>query len=81
MDSTKVAVTLDKALLKRVDRLVRREVYPSRSQAIRAAVAEKLASLEERAPADEWDLQIEEDAKSGRLDRPARKALAEHRRG
>jgi hypothetical protein len=30
---------------------------------------------------DEWDKQIEEDARSGRLDKVAREALAEYRAG
>ena len=30
---------------------------------------------------DEWDKQIEEDARSGRLDRVAQEALAEYRAG
>ena len=46
MNSARIAVTLDRALLRRVDQLVRRAVFPSRSQAIRAAVSEKLARLE-----------------------------------
>ena len=46
MSRTKVAVTLDEALLKRVDRLVRRAVFPNRSRAIQDAVAEKLARMD-----------------------------------
>jgi len=46
MSTAKVAVTLDEALLKRVDRLVRKAVFPNRSRAIQEAVAEKLARLE-----------------------------------
>jgi hypothetical protein len=30
---------------------------------------------------DEWDKQFEEDARSGRLDHAAKKAIAEHRAG
>jgi metal-responsive CopG/Arc/MetJ family transcriptional regulator len=45
MGRAKVAVTLDKELLKRVDRLVRQAVFPSRSRAIQEAVAEKLARM------------------------------------
>ena len=46
MSTAKVAITLDEALLKRVDRLVRKAVFPNRSRAIQEAVAEKLARLE-----------------------------------
>jgi hypothetical protein len=41
------------------------------------AFAEWFAELQ----ADRWDRQIEEDAKVGRLDRSAEKALAAHRSG
>ena len=43
MPKTKVAITLDAALLGRVDALVARREFPSRSQAIEIALAEKLA--------------------------------------
>ena len=46
MNKAKVAVTLDRALLKRVDHLVRKAVFLSRSQAIQEAVAEKLSRQE-----------------------------------
>ena len=46
MGSVKVAITLDRKTLSRVDGLVSRSVFPNRSQAIQAAVAEKLARLE-----------------------------------
>ena len=46
MGAAKVAVTLDEKMLRRVDRLVRQAVFPSRSGAIQEAVAEKLARLE-----------------------------------
>jgi metal-responsive CopG/Arc/MetJ family transcriptional regulator len=46
MAKTKVAVTLDAKLLGRLDRLVRREQFPNRSQAIETALQEKLARLD-----------------------------------
>ena len=46
MSMAKVAVTLDEAVLKRVDRLVRKAVFPNRSRAIQEAVTEKLARME-----------------------------------
>ena len=67
MPKTKVAVTLDAATVKGLDRLVRRAVYPNRSQAVEAAVAEKLARLEHRRLAEEC----------AKLDPEAERALAE----
>ena len=46
MPMSKVAITLDKELLKRLDRLVEEEAFPSRSRAIQEAVAEKLSRLD-----------------------------------
>jgi len=45
MPKTKVAVTLESELLERVDELVARRRFPSRSQAIETALAEKLERL------------------------------------
>jgi len=47
MPKAKVAVTLDRGLIDRVDRLVKAERFPSRSQAIEIALAEKLERLEQ----------------------------------
>ena len=46
MGREKVAVTLDAETLGKLDRLVRRKKFMSRSQAIREAVEEKLERLE-----------------------------------
>ena len=46
MTVTKTAITIDQTLLSRLDRLVQQGEYPSRSKAIQAAVAEKLARME-----------------------------------
>ena len=46
METTKVAITIDHALLARLDALVEQRVYPSRSKAIQEAVRDKLARLE-----------------------------------
>ena len=43
MPKAKVALTLDAALLDRVDRLVSEKQYRNRSQAVEAALAETLA--------------------------------------
>ena len=45
MSSVKVAVTIDRETLEQVDGLVEKKVFPSRSRAIQAALAEKLARL------------------------------------
>ena len=53
MPKAKVAVTLDSSTLERLDRLVERARFLSRSQAIEIAVEEKLARLEHRRLAEE----------------------------
>lgn len=67
MSSVKVAITLDRETLQRVDGLVSRRVYPNRSRAIQAAVAEKLSRLEHNRLATEC----------AKLDPKFEKALAE----
>lgn len=46
MPRSKIAISLDALLLERLDRLVKEEVFPNRSQAIQAAIEEKLARVE-----------------------------------
>lgn len=46
MSTAKVAITIDKETLKRLDRLVKNRVFVNRSRAIQEAVGEKLARLE-----------------------------------
>ena len=67
MSSVKVAITLDRETLSRVDDLVSRSVFPNRSRAIQAAVAEKLARMERSRLASEC----------AKLDPKFEKALAE----
>jgi metal-responsive CopG/Arc/MetJ family transcriptional regulator len=67
MPKTKVAITLDTALLGQVDRLVAARRFLNRSQAIEAALSEKLARLHRTRLAEECH----------RLDPTAEKALAE----
>jgi Arc/MetJ-type ribon-helix-helix transcriptional regulator len=45
MPKTKVAVTIDSDVLGELDELVAQRRFPSRSQAIEVAIAEKLARL------------------------------------
>ena len=53
MGKSKVAISLDKSTLNRLDKLVQKQVFPSRSQAVREAVAEKLTRLERSRLAQE----------------------------
>ncbi len=46
MARAKVAISLEEGTLDRLDRLVRRAVFPNRSQAIQIAVEEKLERIE-----------------------------------
>jgi metal-responsive CopG/Arc/MetJ family transcriptional regulator len=67
MAKSKVAVSLDESTLDRLDQLVKKQIFPNRSQAIEAAVAEKLARLEKSRLAQEC----------AKLDPEFEKALAE----
>ncbi len=46
MAKSKIAITLEETTLERLDDLVERAVFPSRSQAIQEAVEEKLSRIE-----------------------------------
>ena len=46
MGATKVAITIDDEVLKRLDRLVAEQHFPNRSRAIQEAVREKLQRLD-----------------------------------
>jgi metal-responsive CopG/Arc/MetJ family transcriptional regulator len=46
MPRSKVAISLDESTLERLDKLVEKAAFPSRSQAIQEAVEEKLTRLE-----------------------------------
>jgi metal-responsive CopG/Arc/MetJ family transcriptional regulator len=46
MKSAKVAITIDREILERLDGLVKKRVFPNRSRAIQEAVAEKLTRLD-----------------------------------
>ncbi|BFU93165.1 MAG: hypothetical protein NTAFB01_43520 [Nitrospira sp.] len=47
MPRSKIAISLDASTLARLDTLVERAAFPSRSQAIQEAVEEKLARLDQ----------------------------------
>lgn len=67
MSTTKVAITLERDLLCRLDDLVKRRRFANRSRAIQEAVAEKLARLEHGRLAREC----------AKLDRAAEQAMAD----
>ena len=51
MSSVKSTISWDKDTLRRIDELVERTVFPSRSRAIQTAIVEKLASIPGQAVA------------------------------
>ena len=53
MPVSKVAISMDQCLIVELDRLVARQVFPNRSQAVQAAVREKIARLKRRRLAEE----------------------------
>jgi metal-responsive CopG/Arc/MetJ family transcriptional regulator len=71
MPKTKVAVTLDTEIVKELDQLVADQRFPNRSQAVEAAVAEKLDRLSQTRLAREV----------AKLDPVEEKALAEEGMG
>ena len=63
MATAKIAITIDRALLNQLDRLVKKRRFPSRSRAVQTALRDKLRRLRrlERAcamldPKEEQDL-------------------------
>lgn len=46
MATTKVAITLQKETVKRIDQLVKKRTFPNRSRAIQEAVEEKLEKMD-----------------------------------
>ena len=53
MAAHKIAITIDDNRLKRLDNLVRSDIFPNRSKAIQEAVREKLARMEKSRLAQE----------------------------
>lgn len=45
MPTSKVAITIDSELLKELDQMITRQVFPNRSRAVPAALEDKLARL------------------------------------
>ncbi len=69
MVSAKVAITLDEKLLRMVDQWVKQGRYPNRSQAIQAALREKMERWKRTRLAEEL----------AKLDREEERAMAEER--
>jgi metal-responsive CopG/Arc/MetJ family transcriptional regulator len=53
MAASKIAITMDKKLVKQLDDLVNSRVFPNRSKAIQEAVKEKLKRMEKTRLAEE----------------------------
>lgn len=56
MPTTKIAITMERETVRRVDALVASEVFPSRSRAIQEAVADKLSRLSRSRLAEQCEL-------------------------
>jgi len=67
MGKAKIAITLDEKIVSRLDRLVKQEAYTNRSQAIEAAIRDKLQRLDRTRLAQELN----------KIDPQYEKALAE----
>jgi len=67
MQTAKVAISINKKTLKRLDHLVKNQVFPSRSRAIQEAIEDKLDRLERTRLAEEC----------AKLDPAAERAMAE----
>ena len=67
MSTAKVAITIERELLTRLDRLVKSRRFPNRSRAVQEAVTEKLARMERSRLAQEC----------AKLNRASEQAMAE----
>lgn len=55
MGASKIAITLDKNMVKKLDMLVKSNIFPNRSKAIQEAVVEKLTRMEKSRLAQECE--------------------------
>ena len=53
MGASKIAITLDNNMVKKLDMLVKSNIFPNRSKAIQEAVVEKLMRMEKNRLAQE----------------------------
>lgn len=49
----KIAITMDEELLQKIDRMIKKHVFPNRSKAIQCAVKEKMMRLDKNRLAEE----------------------------
>ena len=76
METAKVAISIDKKTLERLDRLVKEQIFPNRSKAIQQAIEDKLSRLDRTRLAEQCakldpaaEQSIAEDGLSEELDR------------
>lgn len=50
---SKIAITIDEKLVRKIDHMVKKRVFPNRSKAIQSAVEEKMMRLDKSRPAEE----------------------------
>lgn len=67
MSTTKIAITIDESLLKKLDRLVKSRIFLNRSKAIQDAISDKLSRIDHHRLAQECS----------KLDKHFEQALAE----
>ena len=67
MATAKIAITIDSTLVKKIDALVEKKVFPNRSRAFQEAIAEKLIKLNKNRLAKEC----------AKLDKQAEQAMAD----
>jgi len=53
MSTTKIAISIDEQLVRKIDRMVRNRIFPSRSRAIQEAVEEKIIRIDKNRLARE----------------------------
>ena len=55
MSTTKIAISIDKQLVRKLDRMVRNRIFPNRSRAIQEAVEEKIIRIDKSRLARECE--------------------------
>ena len=53
MSTAKIAISIDEGLLEKIDRLVKKHLFPNRSKAIQSAVEEKITRMSKSRLAQE----------------------------
>ncbi len=75
MRTQKIAISIDKKLVRKLDRLVTNKIFPNRSKAIQLAVEEKIIRIEKSRLAREcaklspkFEIELAEEGVSGDLE-------------